>query len=162
MKKFYIGILSIVAAILICTPAVTASAADYSTQATNEAHGQVLDKDGNVLKDVPLKKDVETVQGKTVVADIVLLDDGSYTLLTVDETSENTETVQGDTITTDIVLLDDGSYIYVTEEIEEPAISTDAEWWEWFNTLTPDQQAKINFRPNRESGELLPQETTER
>lgn len=58
---------------------------------------------------------------------------------------------------------------YATEEHavnqDGPVISSEAEWWERFNSLTPDQQARINFRPNRgsrESIEALPQETTAR
>lgn len=74
------GIVSkfLIAAILICSLAVTASAAGYSSQVTTGARGQILDKDGNILKEVLLSNNIETVQGNTVMTDIVLLDDGSY------------------------------------------------------------------------------------
>lgn len=56
---------------------------------------------------------------------------------------------------------------YAAEEYEVnqdgTVISSEAEWWERFNSLTPDQQARINFRPNRASRksiEALPKETT--
>lgn len=49
-----------------------------------------------------------------------------------------------------------------TDNQDMPVISSDSEWWERFNSLTPEQQARINFRPNtgaRKSGDPLPQET---
>lgn len=42
------------------------------------------------------------------------------------------------------------------------APSADEKWWEWFNSLTPEQQACINFRPStnaKTADNSIPRET---
>ncbi len=49
-------------------------------------------------------------------------------------------------------------HIYTTES-EQVAPSSESEWWERFNSLSPEDQARVNFRPNRTVNENYPVET---
>ena len=45
---------------------------------------------------------------------------------------------------------------------DQTMITSDEQWWDWFNSLSAEEQACINFRPSsgaKSAGESLPSET---